>query len=918
MKSNLKFKSSDKINFDELKREIKSYSPEVLQSHGVLQPARDGKSYVCPYCGNGTGENGTGVSFTTSGDAYIFHCLRCNGSGDNLHILANHFNLSLQGDDFQKMILQSADLFGISTDSTRPKSKNKVFDFQPSQKDSAEIEKLQKEYKAYIEESQKNLPDFIKSVGGKYRGLTLETLQKFNCGFVQKYKYQVPPDSRLIMPNSEYSFSARHIDESVSKDLRFRKSAKVEHQIFNIDALTQGENILIVEGEIDCMSIWQATKLPCIALGGVANYDKLLNILDLNESIRPNFIILFDDDDAGHKNSKVLSEKLTTKNYKNLVKYLPSDEEKTDANKILKSQGDKKLAEIIFEILEDAKQIFDSEPDFESIKREIFNKLYWKNKARDTLKDFLENLEIIFENDPNLKGLIAYDEFSGQIVFTRKPVWNNDKNFKQYDCWRNIDDSEIKCYLEKNYKWRGSERKILNYIDTVAYDNSIHVVKKYLEKIPKWDGVPRAENLFIKAFGVDDTPYAREITMNWLIGALARINHPGCDYQTALVLQGKQGIGKSHILKLLGNAWHISLVSKVDDAHSLSDLQKGWIVELEELAAVKKVDVNNIKSFISRRADTFRAPYERKSETVKRHCVFAISCNDRYFLNDPTGNRRFAVLECKNQALDYEETINEEYIHQVWAEAIFKYDELFKNGFDETKLQLSRETRIKAEEVASDFVRDDGLEGLIDEFLNTKIPSQVLWNLLTQAERKRFFAENNSLSISEKVLSERLGESKYSNEEFKNALSQYEYHNEFITLKGTESRSIVSAVEIMNEMPFDGRIDARKINDVLSRLEGWDSHLNQYKTRPGYGRQKHTYTRIAEEISPTAEMSLPKENFVGTTHNAQFITQTATNNFEPNTLETKNINATEGNAPEKSIDDLLKNAEDFDPDELPF
>ena len=884
----------------------------MLHSHGVLQTARDGKSYVCPYCGNGTGENGTGVSFTTSGDAYIFHCLRCNSSGDNLHILAHHFNLSLQGDDFQEMLIQSADLFGISTnstDSTKPKSKNKVFDFQPSQKDSAEIEKLQKEYKAYIEESQKNLPDFIKSVGGKYRGLTLETLQKFNCGFVQKYKYQVPHDPRIIMPNSEHSFSARHTAENVSKDLRFRKSPKVEHRIFNIDALSQGENILIVEGEIDAMSIWQATQLPCIALGGVANYDKLLNILDLNESIQPNFIILFDDDDAGHKNSKVLSEKLTAKNYRNLIKYLPSDEGKTDANKILKSQGDEKLAEMIFDIIEDAEEFFEkSNPvyDFQKIRQEILKNpaLSWKSKKRDTLNDFIENLDIIFENDPNLKGLIAYDEFSGHIVFTKKPVWSHNKNFRKHDDWRNIDNSEILCYLEKNYKWRGSKKKLQAYIDTVAHANSIHVIQNYLNEMPEWDGVPRAENLFIKAFGVDDTPYAREITVNWLIGALARITHPGCDYQTALVLQGKQGIGKSHILKLLGNAWHISLVSKVDDLHALSDLQRGWIVELEEMAATRKVDVNNIKSFISRRADTFRAPYAPIAETVDRHCVFAISCNDKYFLNDPTGNRRFAVLECKNKTLEFEKEITEEYIRQVWAESICKYNELFKDGFDESKLQLSQETRIKAEEVASDFVRDDGLEGLIEEFLNTKIPSQVLWNLLTQAERKRFFAENNSLSISEKVLSERLGESKYSNEEFKNALSQYEYHNEFITLKGTESRSIVSAVEIMNEMPFDGRIDARKINDVLSRLENWDSHLNKKVLRPGYGRQNHSYTRLTEIIAPTVETPTPEEKSVATTTN----TQTTINN----------IKSADENVQEKPIADFLANAEDIEPDDLPF
>ncbi|MDK7829801.1 VapE domain-containing protein, partial [Enterococcus faecalis] len=70
-------------------------------------------------------------------------------------------------------------------------------------------------------------------------------------------------------------------------------------------------------------------------------------------------------------------------------------------------------------------------------------------------------------------------------------------------------------------------------------------------------------------------------------------------------------------------------------------LQGVWIMEMGELSATKKADIEATKHFISKQEDIFRVAYGRHKSYFKRRCVFWGTTNDNEFLRDKTGNRRF-------------------------------------------------------------------------------------------------------------------------------------------------------------------------------------------------------------------------------------------------------------------------------------
>ena len=277
-----------------------------------------------------------------------------------------------------------------------------------------------------------------------------------------------------------------------------------------------------------------------------------------------------------------------------------------------------------------------------AINKRIFRKRRQESAMYYVADSLQENADLIFSYDPLLDKLVGYDEFYRQYTFLKPVFWHKD------DCtgeqWKDSDDKELRRYIRKTYQnFKGAEL-IDDNLTHYAGKNSFYPIKQYLESL-QWDGTKRAETYFSKFLNVDDTPYTREVTLKWLLGAVSRIYHEGCDFQFALVLHGKQGIGKGYCLRMLGKQWHVSLMDSLDDSHAVDTIERGWIVEIAELAAGRKAELNAQKAFLSANEDTRRRAYARRAETIKRHCVFAISVNDEHFLKDLTGNRRYKILE---------------------------------------------------------------------------------------------------------------------------------------------------------------------------------------------------------------------------------------------------------------------------------
>lgn len=152
----------------------------------------------------------------------------------------------------------------------------------------------------------------------------------------------------------------------------------------------------------------------------------------------------------------------------------------------------------------------------------------------------LFNIRLIMKNDPMLKGLVVFDDFSEQIV--KNPQTGNSL-FKR-GFWNDSDDTLLRSYLEDHYNLLFSKENITDAVVTESHRKKINPVKDRIEKVV-WDGKPRAERYFIDYLGAEDNHYTRSITKTWLTGLIARVYVPGVKFEIVPILEGSQGLGKS-------------------------------------------------------------------------------------------------------------------------------------------------------------------------------------------------------------------------------------------------------------------------------------------------------------------------------------------------------------------------------------
>lgn len=510
----------------------------------------------------------------------------------------------------------------------------------------------------------------------------------------------------------------------------------------------------------------------------------------------------------------------------------------------------------------------------------IRDSLEWKiNKKgeRVYIMPSAENFYNILNADPVIANLFGYEEFKGETVLLRQPAWAKTDRIKTE--WTDADDCALRFYLRKNYKDLSSKWTTDDIFSVIAQEHAFNVVKEHLEKMPAWDGRKRAETLFVDFLGVPNTKLARAVTMKWLLAAVARIYFPGCDFQNALVLQGQQNIGKTYILKMLGGEWYGVLIDSVDDTHAIDAIKNLWIVEIQEMAAARKAEINAVKSFIERPADNHRAAYARRAQTFKRHCVFAITANDRQFLRDQTGNRRYWILESTLAEFGYIDNVegvklDKEYVNQVWAEVLHKFEELTRNGFNDRILELPKELKVQAELIAERFTYDDGLQTEIPAFLDKPILPPILWNSLTKEEKRKFFDSGYiELDNGDWYARRDLIKSDEKRQKFDAALDDEKYIRRIVIPRGKDNpsdlriavygsyiRRETCASEIYNEcFKNDRRNNIWRICEVLDKLVTsgqWRKATKQVKNFNGYGNQKNIYCRV--ESSETADLDPPE------------------------------------------------------------
>lgn len=337
----------------------------------------------------------------------------------------------------------------------------------------------------------------------------------------------------------------------------------------------------------------------------------------------------------------------------------------------------------------------------------------------------LKNLLLILNNDKALKGIV-FNQLSDGMEIKGEVPWQHPSKF-----WRDADDAQLTTYIELNYG-NFSKRNYDTAVTKAVDDRSYHPIREFLNALPEWDNIKRVDTLLIDYLGADDNSYVRAVTRKTLCAAICRVLNPGCKFDTMLVLNGPQGVGKSTLIAKLGGEWFSDSLSLNDtkDKTAAEKLQGYWILEIGELAGLRKAEVETLRSFLSRQNDIYRASFGRRTAPHLRQCVFFGTTNaENGYLRDTTGNRRFWPVRTPGTGNKQSWNITPEEVKQIWAECLY----YVKQG---EKLYLPKELEETAKAEQRGAMESDEREGLVREYLEKLIPEN--WEDLDLYDRRNF------------------------------------------------------------------------------------------------------------------------------------------------------------------------------------
>ena len=414
------------------------------------------------------------------------------------------------------------------------------------------------------------------------------------------------------------------------------------------------------------------------------------------------------------------------------------------------------------------------------------------------------NIILILENDPALRGHIVHDLFAGIDGVVGGLPWN-----KKATQWTDSDDANLRVWLETNYGLTGKE-KIADALTAVLTRHSYHPIRDYLNGLT-WDGTPRLERLIIDYIGAEDTELNRVMTRKHFTAAVTRVFKPGCKYDYCLVMTGPEGAGKSTLLNKMGGQWFNDSITTTEGKEGMDQLRRAWIIEMGELASIKRSDVESIKAYLSKRVDIYRAAYARRTAEHPRQCIFCGTTNEALFLKGDNGNRRFWVIAVDPTLRKYsawQDAIDRDR-DQLWAEAMHYYQQGEKLYLDD---RLEAQAKQRQAEYNDDH--DDPLADMLLNFLDTKLPAD--WETYDLNRRRAWWRDPDPLNAD-----------------------------------GTETRTRVSAVEFICERMGRDMADkefkylARKVSNLIKALPNWEKVSTTKHCQNLYGIQRG-YRRIVE------------------------------------------------------------------------
>lgn len=298
--------------------------------------------------------------------------------------------------------------------------------------------------------------------------------------------------------------------------------------------------------------------------------------------------------------------------------------------------------------------------DYSASEEYWIDRLQYKKQKNQAPLMNVDNAMRALEGHPKFRGCIRYDTFYSNIFVKDKGEWR---------AWKNSDGKELLGYMQR---FLGLVKIGKDQVEIAAHNVAIHnpcnAPKDWMETL-KWDGVPRLDRMLTTYYTADENDYTKAVGKNFMIGMVARIYQPGCKQDNMMILEGAQGNFKTTSLEVLGGEWYSTASASPDNKDFFVNLRGCMLVEIKELDNFRKADATLIKKILDTPYDDFRPPYGTVTERFLRSSVFVGTTNEKEYLKDNTGARRFYPIMTHSVKLEEIKRDRD----QLFAEAVVRY-----------------------------------------------------------------------------------------------------------------------------------------------------------------------------------------------------------------------------------------------------
>lgn len=310
----------------------------------------------------------------------------------------------------------------------------------------------------------------------------------------------------------------------------------------------------------------------------------------------------------------------------------------------------------------------------------------------------IDNVERVLEGRPDLRDSVWFDDFHKKF-FTAK-------DSKVPREWSDVDTIRLTIHLQRALGLtKVNEQMVYSAVVSHAMRRPRNEPRDWFDTL-KWDGTPRIDRCLVDYFGAEDSDYHQAASRNFWLGLVARIYRPGCQLDNMLVLEGKQGIGKTKALRTIGGNWYTEVNESVTSRDFFMIFHGKILMEIAELDAFSRAETTRIKQVITACTDRYRMPYGRNAQDYPRMSTMIGTTNDESYLRDSTGSRRFWPVRC-GDSIDYDKLGEDR--EQLFAEAIHRFkagDPWHHMPVADTLVQQERRQQTDPwEEPISDFLQ---------------------------------------------------------------------------------------------------------------------------------------------------------------------------------------------------------------------